>query len=104
MRYKCEAFGRFKEYRLKVKNQTGRTIKALRLDRGGEYLSGEFIDYLKENGIPSQWTPPGTPQLNGVAESRNRTLLDMVRSLMSFMELPRPSGATRLRQLLSCLT
>ncbi|KAL0394400.1 UNVERIFIED_CONTAM: hypothetical protein Slati_4406200 [Sesamum latifolium] len=56
MRYKCEAFGRFKEYRLKVKNQTGRTIKALRLDRGGEYLSGEFIDYLKENGIPSQWT------------------------------------------------
>ncbi|KAL0292003.1 UNVERIFIED_CONTAM: hypothetical protein Sradi_7006100 [Sesamum radiatum] len=42
-----------------------------------EYLSGEFIDYLKENGILSQWTPPWTPQLNGVAERRNRTLLDM---------------------------
>ncbi|KAL0445831.1 UNVERIFIED_CONTAM: Retrovirus-related Pol polyprotein from transposon RE2 [Sesamum latifolium] len=36
----------------------------------------------------SQWTPPGTPQLNGVAERRNRTLLDMVRSMMSFTELP----------------
>ncbi|KAL0286264.1 UNVERIFIED_CONTAM: hypothetical protein Sradi_7153100 [Sesamum radiatum] len=38
--------------------------------------------------VPSMWTPPGTPQLNGVAERRNRTLLDMVRSMMSFTELP----------------
>ncbi|KAL0445227.1 UNVERIFIED_CONTAM: hypothetical protein Slati_2245400 [Sesamum latifolium] len=89
MRYKSEAFGRFKEYRLEVENQTNRKIKALRSDRGGEYLSGEFIVHLKENGILSQWTPPGTPQLNGVAERRNRTLLDMVRSMMSFMGLPR---------------
>ncbi|KAL0439044.1 UNVERIFIED_CONTAM: hypothetical protein Slati_2387400 [Sesamum latifolium] len=42
--------------------------------------SGEFIDYLKER-------TPGTPELNGVAERRNRTLLDMVRSMMSFTEL-----------------
>ncbi|KAL0434589.1 UNVERIFIED_CONTAM: Transposon Ty2-B Gag-Pol polyprotein [Sesamum radiatum] len=88
MRYKSEAFGRFKEYRLEVENQTNRKIKALRSDRGGEYLNGEFMDYLKENEILSQWTPPGTPQLNGVAERRNRTLLDMVRSMMSFTELP----------------
>ncbi|KAL0406022.1 UNVERIFIED_CONTAM: Transposon Ty2-B Gag-Pol polyprotein [Sesamum latifolium] len=104
MRYKSEAFERFKEYRLEVENQTNRKIKALRSDRGGEYLSDEFINYLKENGILSQWTPPGTPQLNGVAERRNRTLLDMVRSMMSFMELPRPSGAMHLRRQLSCLT
>ncbi|KAL0444284.1 UNVERIFIED_CONTAM: Retrovirus-related Pol polyprotein from transposon TNT 1-94 [Sesamum latifolium] len=83
-----EAFERFKEYRLEVENQTSRKIKALRSDRGGEYLSDKFIDYFKENGILSQWTPPGTPQLNAVAERRNRTLLDMVRSMMSFTELP----------------
>ncbi|KAL0448056.1 UNVERIFIED_CONTAM: Retrovirus-related Pol polyprotein from transposon TNT 1-94 [Sesamum latifolium] len=88
MRYKFDAFERFKEYRLKIENQTGRKIKALRSDQGGEYLSGEFIDYLKENGILSQWTPPGTPQFNGVAERRNRTLLDMIRSMMSCAELP----------------
>ncbi|KAL0455836.1 UNVERIFIED_CONTAM: Retrovirus-related Pol polyprotein from transposon RE2 [Sesamum latifolium] len=88
MRYKSEAFGRFKELRLEVENQTGHKIKTLRSDRGGEYLSGEFLDYLKENGILSQWTPPGMPQLNGVSERRNRTLLDMVRSMMSFTELP----------------
>ncbi|KAL0420492.1 UNVERIFIED_CONTAM: Retrovirus-related Pol polyprotein from transposon TNT 1-94 [Sesamum latifolium] len=88
MRYKFEAFARFKEFRLEVKNQTDRKIKTLRSDRGGEYLSGEFLDYLKENRILSQWTPPGMPQLNGVSERRNRTLLDMVRPMMSFTELP----------------
>ncbi|KAL0359903.1 UNVERIFIED_CONTAM: hypothetical protein Sangu_0839700 [Sesamum angustifolium] len=51
MRYKSEAFRRFKEYRLEVENRTGHKIKALRSDRGEEYLGGEFIDYLKENGI-----------------------------------------------------
>ncbi|KAL2243613.1 UNVERIFIED_CONTAM: hypothetical protein Sindi_0479300, partial [Sesamum indicum] len=57
-------------------------------DRGGEYLSGDFMDYLTKNGILSQWTPPRTPQLNGVAERRSRTLLDMVKSMKSFIELP----------------
>ncbi|KAL0434301.1 UNVERIFIED_CONTAM: hypothetical protein Slati_2764400 [Sesamum latifolium] len=69
-----------------------------RSDRGGEYLSGEFIDYVKENGILSQWTPPGRPQLNGVAERRNRTLLDMVRSMMSFTELPPSFWVMHLRR------
>ncbi|KAL0294008.1 UNVERIFIED_CONTAM: hypothetical protein Sradi_6908700 [Sesamum radiatum] len=46
MRYKSEAFGRFKEYRLEVENQTGHKIKTLRSNRDGEYLSGEFVDYL----------------------------------------------------------
>ncbi|TLX68109.1 transposase family protein, partial [Labilibacter sediminis] len=55
---------------------------------GGEYLSIEFNDYLKECGIISQLSPPRTPQLNGVAERRNRTLLDMVRSMMSRASLP----------------
>ncbi|KAL0411478.1 UNVERIFIED_CONTAM: hypothetical protein Slati_3737500 [Sesamum latifolium] len=88
MRYKSEAFGRFKEYKLEIENQIGNKIKTLWSDRGGEYLSVEFIDYLKENGILSQWTPPGTPQLNRVAERRNRTLLVMVRSMMSFTKFP----------------
>ncbi|KAL0281828.1 UNVERIFIED_CONTAM: Transposon Ty1-BR Gag-Pol polyprotein, partial [Sesamum radiatum] len=88
MSYKSEAIGRFNEYILEVENQTNRKVKALQSDRGGEYLSSEFIDYLKENEILSHWTLPGTPQLNGVAERRNRTLLDMVRSMMIFTELP----------------
>ncbi|KAL0361343.1 UNVERIFIED_CONTAM: hypothetical protein Sradi_3818800 [Sesamum radiatum] len=46
---KFEAFVRFKEFRLEVENQTGRKVKILRSNRGGEYLSGEFLDYPKEN-------------------------------------------------------
>ncbi|KAL0288835.1 UNVERIFIED_CONTAM: Retrovirus-related Pol polyprotein from transposon TNT 1-94 [Sesamum calycinum] len=94
-RYKSEAFGRFKEYRLEFKNHTGRKIKALRSDRGGVYLSGEFIDYLKENEILSQWTPPGTPQLNNLAERRNRTLLDMDEELREeSSETPQQNDST----------
>ena len=88
MKHKSEAFEKFKEYKTEVEKQTKRSIKTLRSDRGGEYLNGEFLDYLKENGIVSQWTPPYTPQLNGVSERRNRTLLDMVRSMMSYADLP----------------
>ncbi|XP_010227146.2 uncharacterized protein LOC104581371, partial [Brachypodium distachyon] len=54
----------------------------------GEYLSYEFGTHLRQCGIVSQLTPPGTPQRNGVYERRNRTLLDMVRSMMSLTDLP----------------
>ena len=44
--------------------------------------------HLKQCGIVSQLTPPGTPQRNCVSECRNRTLLEMVRSMMSLTDLP----------------
>ncbi|KAL3497596.1 hypothetical protein ACH5RR_040328 [Cinchona calisaya] len=89
LKYKFEAFEKFKEFRNEVEKQLGKSIKILRSDRGGEYLNQEFQDYLKENEILPQSTPPYTPQLNGVSERRNRTLLDMVRSMMSFADLPK---------------
>ncbi|KAK8510716.1 hypothetical protein V6N12_067166 [Hibiscus sabdariffa] len=88
MRHKSEALEKFKEFKNEVQNQHGKSIKALRSDRGGEYLSQDFDELLKECGIVSQLTPPGTPQWNGVSERRNRTLLDMVRSMMSHTDLP----------------
>ncbi|KAK9044560.1 hypothetical protein V6N11_058458 [Hibiscus sabdariffa] len=88
MRHKSEALEKFKEFRNEVQNQHRKSIKALRSDRGGEYLSHEFDELLKECGIVSQLTPPGTPQWNGVSERRNRTLLDMVRSMMCHSDLP----------------
>ena len=51
-------------------------------------MSYEFGLHLKQCGIVSQLTPPGTPQRNGVSEHHNRTLLDMVRSMMSLIDLP----------------
>ena len=89
MKYKLEAFEMFKEFKNEVEKQLGKSIKTLRFDRGDEYLSQEFLDYLVEHGIQSQWTPPYTPQHNGVAERRNRTLLDMVRSMIGNADLPK---------------
>ncbi len=88
MRHKSESFEKFKEFQNEVQNHLGKTIKYLRSDRGGEYLSLEFGNHVKECGIVPQLTPPGTPQWNGVSERRNRTLLDMVRSMMSQTDLP----------------
>ena len=51
-------------------------------------MSYEFGLQLKQCGIVSQLTPPGTPHRYGVSERRNRTLLDMVRSMMSLTDLP----------------
>ncbi|GKC10611.1 retrotransposon protein, putative, ty1-copia subclass, partial [Tanacetum coccineum] len=56
--------------------------------RGGEYISQEFKDNLKPCGIVQQHTHSYTPQHNGVSERRNRTLLDMVRSMMNLTTLP----------------
>src|SRR4051812_14418519 len=88
MKHKSETFKKFKEFQSEVENQRDKRIKFLRSDRGGEYLSHEFGTHLRKCGIVSQLTPPGTPQRNGVSERRNRTLLDMVRSMMSLTDLP----------------
>nr|GEV64902.1 zinc finger, CCHC-type [Tanacetum cinerariifolium] len=72
-----------------VENQLGKTIKSLCLDRGGEYMSQEFLDHLKDHEIIAHRTPLYTPQYNGVSEWRNRTLLDMVQPMMSQTTLPK---------------
>ena len=86
---------RFLKY--EVEKQLNLVIKIVRSDRGGEYFGryteagqqkGPFAYYLEQQGIVAQYTTPGTPQQNGVAERRNRTLMGMVRSLISRSKLP----------------
>ncbi|GJY74199.1 retrotransposon protein, putative, ty1-copia subclass [Tanacetum coccineum] len=89
LKHKHKVFETFKVFQKKVENQLGKTIKLLRSDRGGEYISQEFLDHLKEHGIIAHRTPPYTPQHNCVSEWRNRTLVDMVRSMMSQTTLPK---------------
>ena len=85
---KYEALKRFKEFKLLVEKQSEHSVKCLRSDRGGEYCSNEFFQFCKENGIRRHLTSPYTPQQNGVAERKNHTLFDMVRSMMCFTDLP----------------
>ena len=88
MQRKSDTFDKFKEFRAEAEKQLGKLMKALRSDRGGEYIDTEFKDYLIERGILSQLTAPRTPQQNSVAERRNRMLLDMMRSMLSYSSLP----------------
>nr|GEW90081.1 hypothetical protein [Tanacetum cinerariifolium] len=89
LKHKHEVFETFKHFEKEVENQLGKTIKSLHFDRGGEYMSQEFLDHLKEHRIITHRTPPYTPQNNGVSGRRNRTLLDIVRSMMSQTTLPK---------------
>nr|GEZ89262.1 hypothetical protein [Tanacetum cinerariifolium] len=84
-----QIFETFKVFQKEVENQLGKTIKLLRFDREGEYMSQKYLDHLKEHGVISHRIPPYTPQHNSVFERRNRTLLDMVRSMMSQNTLPK---------------
>ena len=70
MRHKSETFEKFKELKNEVQNQLGNSIKAIRSNRSGEYLSQKFDQHLKECGIVSQLTPRRTPQWNGVSERK----------------------------------
>ena len=88
MRHKSESFEKFKGFKAEVEQKLDRHIKALRSDRGGEYLSGEFKEFLIQEGVVSQLTVPGSPQQNSVSERRNKTLLNMVRSMMAHAILP----------------
>ena len=71
-----------------MENHQGKSNKSLRSDRGGEYFFSEFRQYLEDLRITSQMSAPGQSQQNGVAERMNQTLLDMVRSMMSYASLP----------------
>ncbi|KAJ9709816.1 hypothetical protein PVL29_001334 [Vitis rotundifolia] len=95
---KNEALDAFKVFKAEVEKQYGKQIKIVRSDRGGEYYGryledgqspGPFAKFLQEHGIVAQYTMPGSPNQNGVAEIRNRTLLDMVRSMLSSSKLPK---------------
>ena len=88
MKHKYETFEKFKESQSEVENHHNKKIKFLRSDHGGEYLSYEFGLHIKQCGVVSQFTPPRTPQHYGVSERRNRTLLDMVQSMMYLTSLP----------------
>lgn len=65
------------------------SIKCLRAYHGGEFTSNEFKEYCRENGIKRQLTTVYTPQQNGVAERKNRTVMNMVRCLLAEKDVPR---------------
>ena len=78
---KNETFDRFRKWKSMVEKQSGKKLKVLRSDNGGEFVSQEFINFCESEGIKRHYTTPGDPQSNGVAERMNRTLLERTRCL-----------------------
>jgi hypothetical protein len=87
LKEKSEAFEVFKKFKVLVEKMTGLYIKALRSDIWGEYMSTAFMNYCEEHGIKRFLTAPYSPQQNGVAERKNRTILDMVRSMLKTKDM-----------------
>ena len=88
IKHKDEVLERFKEFVNVMSNLTGRRVKILRTDNGGEYCSKIFSEYLKEQGIFHQTTVPDNPAQNGVAERMNRTIVESARSLIHHAKMP----------------
>lgn len=76
LRSKDEVFEKLKNYKNMVERQTGKQIKIIRSDNGGEYCSNKFKEYFNQEGIVRQLTVPHTPEQNGVAERANQTLCE----------------------------
>ena len=96
---KSQSLEVFKSFKVEVENQLNKRIKNVKSERGGEYYgkydgsgeqhSGPFAKFLEECSIVPQYTMPGSLRMNGVVEKRNRTLKDMVRSMISHSNLPK---------------
>ncbi|CAI7896889.1 unnamed protein product [Closterium sp. NIES-53] len=71
-----------------VERQQYRLVKAIRTDRGGEFLNKEFSLWLKKNDIRHSLTMPYSPAMNGIAERANRTITETARGLLIEAGLP----------------
>ncbi|KAE8680428.1 putative Double Clp-N motif-containing P-loop nucleoside triphosphate hydrolases superfamily protein [Hibiscus syriacus] len=79
---KSDVFSTFKNFKARMELDSGNKIKCFRTDNGGEYISEEFDDFCRKEGIKRQFTVANTPQQNGVAERMNRTLLEITRAML----------------------
>lgn len=87
LKSKDEALEAFKKYKTEVENQLSSKIKMIRSDRGGEYVA-LFEEFCSNSGIIHQTTAPYSPQSNGVAERKIRTLKEMMNALLINSGLP----------------
>ena len=88
MKSKSEVNLLFQNFHKMVYSQYNEQIQVLRSDNGSEYLSFELKGYLEAHGTIHQTTCFDTPQQNGVAERKNRHLLEVVRASLIEAHMP----------------
>lgn len=77
-----------KEFTILVENQLNKKVKGIRCDNGTEFKNVVFIEFCKSKGIRRDYSTPRTLQQNGVAERKNRTLIEAARSMLADSKLP----------------
>ena len=87
LKQKSEAFNVFLQFKAFAEKQSGSKMKTLKTDRGGKFIYGPFQKYCKGQGIQRQLTVRHTPQQNGVAKRKNRTIVEMARSMLKWKGL-----------------
>ena len=88
LKTKDQALVSFKKIKMRAEVDHGGRMKALRTDRGGEFISNLFSVFCSETGIKHYTTTPYSPQQNGVVERRNQTVVEMARCMMKSMSVP----------------
>ena len=86
---KGEVFNRFQQYHKMASAHFNSKMVCLRSDGGGEYMSNQFSEYLKNNGIQHEVNAPYNPEQNGVAERMNCTLKDKATAMLADSRLPK---------------
>ena len=86
--HKSEVPEKIKEYVRYVQTKFGKTPKKIRSDRGGEYTAERLQTFLKDERIRAELTTPYTPQQNGCAQRKNRSLTEMTRCMLKDSGLP----------------
>ena len=82
LKNKSDAFEKFQDFLKEVENQFGRKIKRIRSDRGCEYESIAFNSFVQSLGIIHETTAPYSPASNGVAERKNKTLIELTNAML----------------------
>jgi hypothetical protein len=77
-----------KEFITLIENQLNKKVKGIRCDNGTEFKNVILIELCKSKGIKRDYNTPRTPQKNGVAERKNRTLIEAARSMLADSKLP----------------
>lgn len=88
LKTKDQAASAFVKFKDEAENCVGYRIKTMRSDRGGEFLAATFKDVCEQAGIVRHFTAPYSSQQNGVVERRNRTVMEMARSMLKGMGVP----------------
>nr|GEY42883.1 ribonuclease H-like domain-containing protein [Tanacetum cinerariifolium] len=88
LKTKDEPSGILRKFITEIENLKDLKVKTIRCDNGGEFRNKEMDEFCSQKGIKREFSNARTPQQNGVAKRRNRTLIEAARTMLADAKLP----------------